>query len=158
MKSNTSKFNRQISIIDMFSKQLVKKKQISCDTTNKEDIQKLQNIKTENNILQESKQNKENYDPEIDEEYLDKHIEKKVKLTDINILPTPQIKNVNMFHNKCEYCRQKLNEIKFYPGHPNGAVDEEIALIDPKLCLFNGTESFIHESDQRPQNKLTYFR
>ncbi|PBC27578.1 DNA (cytosine-5)-methyltransferase PliMCI [Apis cerana cerana] len=155
MKSNTSKFNRQTSIIDMFSKQLAKKKQMNA--TNKEDIQKLQNIKTENNILQKSEQNKENHDPKTDEEYLDEHIEKKAKLTDINILPTPQIKNINMFHNKCEYCRQKLNEIKFYPGHPNGAVDEEIALIDPKLCLFNGTESFIHESDQRPQNKLTYF-
>ncbi|XP_061936653.1 DNA (cytosine-5)-methyltransferase PliMCI-like isoform X1 [Apis cerana] len=155
MKSNTSKFNRQTSIIDMFSKQLAKKKQMNA--TNKEDIQKLQNIKTENNILQKSEQNKENHDPKTDEEYLDEHIEKKAKLTDINILPTPQIKNINMFHNKCEYCRQKLNEIKFYLGHPNGAVDEEIALIDPKLCLFNGTESFIHESDQRPQNKLTYF-
>ncbi|KAG9430318.1 DNA methyltransferase 1a [Apis mellifera carnica] len=156
MKSNTSKF-KQTSIIDMFSQQLAKKKQMNNDATNKEDIQKLQNIKTENNILQKCEQNKENHDPKTDEEYLDKHIEKKAKLTDVNILPTPQIKNINIFHNKCEYCRQKLNEIKFYLGHPNGAVDEEIALIDPKLCLFNGTESFIHESDERPQNKLTYF-
>lgn len=157
MKSNTSKF-KQTSIIDMFSQQLAKKKQMNNDATNKEDIQKLQNIKTENNILQKCEQNKENHDPKTDEEYLDKHIEKKAKLTDVNILPTPQIKNINIFHNKCEYCRQKLNEIKFYLGHPNGAVDEEIALIDPKLCLFNGTESFIYESDERPQNKLTYFR
>ena len=46
----------------------------------------------------------------------------------------------------------------FYPGHPNSAIDEDIALTDPKLCLFSGDESFIHESDEHPQNKLTYFR
>ncbi|XP_076281112.1 DNA (cytosine-5)-methyltransferase PliMCI [Lasioglossum baleicum] len=63
------------------------------------------------------------------------------------------------FHQKCEYCCQKLNspDLKIYPGHPNGAVEELIALTDPKLCLFTGQEATFFEGDERPQNKLTDF-
>ncbi|OAD57514.1 DNA (cytosine-5)-methyltransferase 1 [Eufriesea mexicana] len=145
------------SIVEMFSKQLAKRKQVNYDKSNEEELRDLQNIKTENNILN-IEQNKENCSPEANKEYPDEHPEKKVKFEDTIIVPKPQIKNTNMFYNKCEYCRQKLNDdIKFYSGHPNGALDEEIALIDSRLCLFNGDESFIHENDQHPQNKLTYF-
>ncbi|KAL2747796.1 DNA (cytosine-5)-methyltransferase PliMCI isoform X1 [Vespula maculifrons] len=71
----------------------------------------------------------------------------------------PQIKKSIDIPQKCEYCRQKLipEEIKLYQGHPNGAVEEFIALTDPRLSLFTGEEAMIHESDERPQNKLTYF-
>lgn len=159
MKSVASKSNHQPSILDMFYKQLAKKKQINYDANNDRELQNSQNIKTENNISLKSEQDKENHYPGTNEDYSDKHVEKKVKFKDTIILPTSKIKSTNTFHSKCEYCRQKLNDdIKIYQGHPNGAVDEDIALTDPKLCLFNGNESFIHESDQRPQNKLTYFR
>lgn len=159
MKSVASKSNYQPSIVDMFYKQLAMGKQISYDANNDRELQNSQNIKTENNISLKSEQDKENHYPGTNEDYSDKHVEKKVKFKDTTILPTSKIKSTNTFHSKCEYCRQKLNDdIKIYQGHPNGAVDEDIALTDPKLCLFNGSESFIHESDQRPQNKLTYFR
>ncbi|XP_017756525.1 PREDICTED: DNA (cytosine-5)-methyltransferase PliMCI-like [Eufriesea mexicana] len=158
MKPGISKSNKHMqSIVEMFSKQLAKRKQVNYDKSNEEELRDLQNIKTENNILN-IEQNKENCSPEANKEYPDEHPEKKVKFEDTIIVPKPQIKNTNMFYNKCEYCRQKLNDdIKFYSGHPNGALDEEIALIDSRLCLFNGDESFIHENDQHPQNKLTYF-
>ena len=67
-------------------------------------------------------------------------------------------KSVNV-NQKCEYCCQKLisTDIKIYPGHPNGAVEEMIALTDPRLSLFTGEEVAVHESDVRPQNKLTHF-
>lgn len=67
-------------------------------------------------------------------------------------------KPVNV-HQKCDYCCQKLTsiDIKIYPGHPNGAVEEMIALTDPRLSLFTGEEAMVHESDERPQNKLTHF-
>ncbi|XP_066590215.1 DNA (cytosine-5)-methyltransferase 1-like isoform X2 [Prorops nasuta] len=70
-----------------------------------------------------------------------------------------EIKKPVMKIEKCEYCKQKLieNEIKLYPGHPNNAVDEDIALTDPKLSLFTGDEDMIFEGDERPQNKITYF-
>ncbi|XP_033204996.2 DNA methyltransferase 1a isoform X1 [Bombus vancouverensis nearcticus] len=158
MKSVASKSNYQPSIVDMFYKQLAMGKQISSDANNDRELQNSQSIKTENNISLKSEQDKENHYPGTNEDYSDKHVEKKVKFKDITILPTSKIKSTNTFHSKCEYCCQKLNDdIKIYQGHPNGAIDEDIALTDPKLCLFNGNESFIHESDQRPQNKLTYF-
>ncbi|CAK9832323.1 DNA (cytosine-5)-methyltransferase PliMCI [Anthophora retusa] len=60
---------------------------------------------------------------------------------------------------KCEYCCQKLisTDIIIYPGHPNGAMEEMIALTDPRLALFTGEETMVHESDERPQNKITHF-
>lgn len=62
-------------------------------------------------------------------------------------------------HQKCEYCCQKLTstDIKIYPGHPNGAEEELIALTNPKLSLFTGEEAMVHEGDERPQNKITDF-
>ncbi|KAG7199233.1 hypothetical protein KM043_018102 [Ampulex compressa] len=69
------------------------------------------------------------------------------------------VKKTTNVQQKCEYCCQKLNdgEIKFYQGHPNGAVEELIALTDSRLSLFTGEETTVHESDERPQNKITYF-
>nr|XP_034189663.1 DNA (cytosine-5)-methyltransferase PliMCI-like [Osmia lignaria] len=60
---------------------------------------------------------------------------------------------------KCEYCCQKLTstDLKIYPGHPNGAIEEMIALTDPKLSLFTGEETMVYEGDERPQNKITHF-
>ncbi|XP_076753766.1 DNA methyltransferase 1a isoform X1 [Xylocopa sonorina] len=154
MKSGVSKIP---SIIDMFSKQLTKRKRTDCDIE-EEELHKSQRIKIEKSTLLEIKGDKENYNPELNNERSDNHFDKKVRLEDSTMDEKFKIKRTNTFISKCEYCHQKLNnEMKFYPGHPNGAVDEEIALIDPKLCLFSGDESFIHENDQRPQNKLTYF-
>lgn len=46
----------------------------------------------------------------------------------------------------------------FYSGHPKDAVEEFVALTNPKLSLFTGEESMVDETDERPQNKLTSFR
>nr|XP_034181295.1 DNA (cytosine-5)-methyltransferase 1-like isoform X2 [Osmia lignaria] len=161
MKPSTSKANKHgLSIIDMFSKQVAKRKRMSIDGNNEEHLQNCQDVKGEDNLLNTTEQDKENNNPQTSQEHADEHQEKKIKTENNNtdILKFQIRKTNNIFPGKCEYCRQKLNdEIKFYPGHPNGAVDEEIALIDSRLCLFNGNESFIHESDEHPQNKLTYF-
>nr|UOI87905.1 DNA cytosine-5-methyltransferase 1 [Sogatella furcifera] len=60
---------------------------------------------------------------------------------------------------KCRECHQILNspDTICYGGHPNGSVEEFIALTDPKLSLFTGDENFISEQDERPQNKITHF-
>ncbi|CAK9821528.1 DNA (cytosine-5)-methyltransferase PliMCI [Anthophora retusa] len=159
MKSAKSNFNRQVSIIDMFAKQVVNRKQVACDTNNEQKLQKLENIEIEVDPLIKNKEDedKENQNSEANQMYVDEHLTKRIKLEESVIPVKHQIKKTNLFSNKCEYCREKLDNIKFYPGHPNGAVDEDIALTDPKLCLFNGDEHFIHESDEHPQHKLTYF-
>ncbi|KAG8247308.1 DNA (cytosine-5)-methyltransferase 1, partial [Homalodisca vitripennis] len=60
---------------------------------------------------------------------------------------------------KCDVCRQLLTDpdLRIYPGHPHDAVEEYIALTDPKLSLFTGDEGDINEHDERPQNKVTQF-
>ncbi|XP_043265173.1 DNA (cytosine-5)-methyltransferase PliMCI-like [Colletes gigas] len=155
MKPGSSKSNKYgPSIIDMFSKQFAKRKQENFDVTNEQ----LQDNKVDENTLVISEANKENHNLQAKEECFDEHLNKRIKTENDKVVPKFQVTKTNTFPKKCEYCRQKLNdEMKLYPGHPNGAVEEEIALIDPKLCLFSGSESFIHESDQLPQNKLTYF-
>ncbi|KOX77963.1 DNA (cytosine-5)-methyltransferase PliMCI [Melipona quadrifasciata] len=89
------------------------------------------------------------------------NIQKKTKIENTTKTKESKIlsqKSVNV-NQKCEYCCQKLisTDIKIYLGHPNGAVEEMIALTDPKLSLFTGEEVMVHESDVRPQNKLTHF-
>lgn len=61
---------------------------------------------------------------------------------------------------RCEVCRQHLTDpdLRLYPGHPEGAAEEFIALTDPKLSLFTGEEEFVHEYDERPQHKITEFK
>ena len=43
------------------------------------------------------------------------------------------------------------------PSLPTGALDEYVALCDPRLALFTGEEAFVQECDERPQHKLTQF-
>ncbi|XP_076648177.1 DNA methyltransferase 1a isoform X2 [Halictus rubicundus] len=154
MKSGSTKsLKHGPTILDMLSKQIAKRKRTDSGISNEEESQKLEKC-----IFVVDQHDKENQDPSVSEEYLDKNHEKKLKIeSDISIVKV-ETKKMNTFVEKCEYCRQKLNDdLRYYPGHPNGAVDEFVALTDPKLCLFDGSESFVHESDHHPQNKLTYF-
>lgn len=108
------------------------------------------------NIKVES--DKENHNPQVNQDQTEEQLEKRIKTDEVQSTGV-KVPNTKPAISRCEYCRQKMDlDLKLYQGHPNGAVEEQIALIDPKLCLFTGDESFIHESDERPQNKLTYFR
>lgn len=96
---------------------------------------------------------------------VDHAVEKKIKL-DVASEVKEEAVALQLNHKprvlptKCQICRQLLDneELKLYQGHPNGAVEELVALTDPRLSLFTGEESMINESDERPQNKLTHFR
>ncbi|XP_071643809.1 DNA methyltransferase 1a [Temnothorax longispinosus] len=102
---------------------------------------------------------KENHAPETNQEERTENPEKRIK-TGTNEKMSKlksQDKKTSVAIERCLYCKQMLNTLTLYQGHPNGAVEEQIALTDPKLCLFIGDESFIDESDERPQNKLTHF-
>lgn len=48
--------------------------------------------------------------------------------------------------------------LKMFQGPPDGALSEEVALLDSKLSLFTGNEKKLGEEDIHPQNKLTLFR
>ncbi|KAG8239320.1 DNA (cytosine-5)-methyltransferase 1 [Ladona fulva] len=62
---------------------------------------------------------------------------------------------------RCSICKQVLvdnPDLCMYGGHPRDAVEEEVALVDPRLSLFTGDEvDEIDSSDERPQNKITGF-
>ncbi|KAK4878394.1 hypothetical protein RN001_010900 [Aquatica leii] len=64
----------------------------------------------------------------------------------------PQIKS-----ERCNICRQYLEEAVLYNGHPNNSVEEFIALTDERLMLFTGNEVDMNEKDERPVHKITYF-
>lgn len=63
---------------------------------------------------------------------------------------TTKIKN-----ERCNICRQYIDDVLLYNGHPNNSVDEFVALTDEKLLLFTGNEAAIHEQDEFPTNKVS---
>jgi DNA (cytosine-5)-methyltransferase 1 len=69
------------------------------------------------------------------------------------IPPTENLQVTNYF--KCNYCKQTLEEIVFYNGHPNNSCEEFIALTNERLIIFTGEEQDLHERDSRPVHKLT---
>ncbi|KXJ20320.1 DNA (cytosine-5)-methyltransferase PliMCI [Exaiptasia diaphana] len=60
---------------------------------------------------------------------------------------------------RCNECRQLLNnsELRMFSGDGEDAVEEFIALVDPKLSLFTGEEEQFGSYDDKPQHKLTNF-
>lgn len=59
----------------------------------------------------------------------------------------------------CRICEQTINsQLKFYNGEPENGYDEELAIIDSRLLLFNGDEENISREDTRAYNKITSFR
>lgn len=81
---------------------------------------------------------------------------KKVRTTDV--LPLDEkvidVKKPVIKTERCSICKQYLDEVYFYNGHPNNAVDESVALTDDKLMLFTGDEEMIEQHDTRPINKV----
>ncbi|RLU14961.1 hypothetical protein DMN91_012848, partial [Ooceraea biroi] len=150
------------SALDSFSKQLVKRKKMNTEANGeaKSVSDPEYEVKMESDDNTTIEFDKENHNPQINQDQAEENAEKKMKTEgneEVSQLKS-QVKKTSATVERCEICRQKLNdETRLYQGHPNGAMEEQIALTDPKLCLFTGDESFIHESDERPQNKLTYF-
>lgn len=148
------------SVLDLLVIQSTKRKKLNNEANHETKMPDRQHEIKEVNKNGTVEFNKENHNPQINQDQ-EENVEKKMKLEnneEISQLKS-QVKKTLTIIERCDYCKQKLDdETKLYQGHPNGAMEEQIALTDPKLCLFTGDESFIHESDERPQNKLTYFR
>ncbi|XP_071444299.1 DNA (cytosine-5)-methyltransferase 1-like [Hetaerina americana] len=101
-----------------------------------------------------------------DQDDADESIEKKPKLSTESGIAEQESSAVEAMPMKepppkCTMCKQTLKDnpdLVFYGGHPNNAVDEEVALVDPRLSLFTGDEvGDIDAADERPQNKITDF-
>lgn len=162
VEASNSKIDKTPSVLDLFSKQLAKRKKIMNEVHNEPKVSDSQyEVKKETNEKVTVEFDKENCNPQINQDQIEEHAEKRMKVESNEEASKTkfEVKKTSIVIDRCEYCRLKLDdEMKFYQGHPNGAAEEQIALTDPKLCLFTGDESFIHEGDERPQNKITYFR
>lgn len=164
VKPNNTVFDETTtsSVVQLSTTQLSKESNITNDKSDCQYVNMSINRRRQVNKDYIAQFNKENENPQINQDQIVEHVEKKMKMEESNeelIQMKPQVEKSSVIIDRCEYCRQKLNnEIRLYQGHPNHAIEEQIALTDPKLCLFTGDEDSIHESDARPQNKVTYFR
>ncbi|KAK9884556.1 hypothetical protein WA026_007398 [Henosepilachna vigintioctopunctata] len=59
--------------------------------------------------------------------------------------------------DRCNICRQFIDTITIYNGHPNNSSEEYIALTHENLSLFTGDELDVNEQDNRPTHKITHF-
>lgn len=66
-------------------------------------------------------------------------------------LSSPKPKN-----QRCTVCKQALENIPMYNGHPNNSNEEFIALTDDKLSVFTGKEEQFNDQDDFPTHKVTW--
>lgn len=94
---------------------------------------------TQNEIVEENSKKRQKLD----------NVEKKSQNNGLGLLNKTELKT-----ERCIICRQYLNEVTLYNGHPNNSIDEYVALTDEKLMLFTGEESCVDDFDTRPTHKV----
>ncbi|KAL7287133.1 hypothetical protein TKK_0018750 [Trichogramma kaykai] len=123
-------------------------------------------VEATNGTTEPAKSGDETLDKEINEEEqseplpLDEsHPNKRVKTGNQTITQpakTVEVRSKKSLIPRCEICLQKLDDdLGYYGGHPNDALEEYGVLVDSRLCLFNGDESDITEGDARAINRIT---
>lgn len=55
---------------------------------------------------------------------------------------------------RCIKCKQFLDSVLLYNGHPNNSSEEFIALTDEKLSLYTGKEETFEETSELPTHKV----
>lgn len=160
--SETDTVDKLSTVPDLFSKQVAKRKRVNTEENN--DLQ--HEAKTElNQIATTVELDKENYNPQVNQDEIVEENSQKRKNTEDNKRKSRlrnRAKNVPksipVKTNRCNHCRQDLDEIHLYPGHPNNAEEEAVALISFTMDKDEQDIEFEREEDRRPQIKLTNFR
>lgn len=57
---------------------------------------------------------------------------------------------------RCVKCKQFLDSVLLYNGHPNNSNEEFIALTDEKLSLYTGKEETFEETSELPTHKVLH--
>ncbi|KAL3272241.1 hypothetical protein HHI36_022724 [Cryptolaemus montrouzieri] len=97
---------------------------------------------------------------EMENGILDESVSKRVKLANVSNKDESNNRvdiKAKTKQERCNICRQFVDNIILYDGHPNNSSEEYIALTSEKLSLFTGEESYVDEQDNRPTHKITYF-
>lgn len=55
---------------------------------------------------------------------------------------------------RCIRCKQFLDSVLIYNGHPNNSNEEFIALTNEKLSLYTGKEETFEETSELPTHKV----
>lgn len=55
---------------------------------------------------------------------------------------------------RCVNCKQFLDSVLIYNGHPNNSNEEFIALTDERLSLYTGKEETFEETNELPTHKV----
>lgn len=138
------------------------RKNESLYTNKHEETKKEEKVNNNEKLEELSTSNKRKSSFEFEE--LDKKIKKEENINaDDNETDSKLVaKNVTEVKSRirserCHICKQFLDsqDLIIYNGHPNGAVEESVALIDPKLMLFTGEETKINDHDLMPHNKVS---
>lgn len=150
-----------LTMSDLCSKQVVKRKRASTEDNNDPQCE-AESSQTTTTV----EVDKENNNPQINQdEIVEENVEKKQKTEgkkEKKKYGLRKSKNTSSSQsaktNRCNHCRQDLEEIHFYPGHPNNAEEEAVALISFTMDKDEQDVEFEREEDRRPQIKLTNFR
>lgn len=57
-------------------------------------------------------------------------------------------------NERCSVCKQGLDSLLLYNGHPNNSSEEFVALTDEKLSVFTGKEEEFNDQDDFPIHQV----
>ncbi|XP_030756300.1 DNA (cytosine-5)-methyltransferase 1-like [Sitophilus oryzae] len=81
----------------------------------------------------------------------------KREVSNNNTINHIKLESTKPTNQRCNLCKQNLDSISFYNGHPNNSNDEFIALTDEKLSVYTGKEDMFNYHDDFPTHKVTHF-
>lgn len=88
-------------------------------------------------------ENREPSPKKIRRKPLKKKVEQKSKLSFSNVKT-----------ERCVKCKQFVDSVLLYNGHPNNSCEEFIALTNEKLSLYTGKEETFEETSELPTHKV----
>lgn len=59
-------------------------------------------------------------------------------------------------NERCNVCKQGLDSVLLYNGHPNNSCEEFVALTDEKLSVFTGKEEEFNDQDDFPTHQVLH--
>lgn len=57
-------------------------------------------------------------------------------------------------NDRCSVCKQGLDSVLLYNGHPNNSCEEFVALTDERLSVFTGNEEEFNDQDDFPTHQV----
>ncbi|XP_066253971.1 DNA (cytosine-5)-methyltransferase PliMCI-like [Euwallacea similis] len=110
---------------------------------------------------QESSNNYNNNNDDADVDYINEDIKSNLKrlkmLNSTNEKLPIKLSLTKPKSQRCSVCKQLLESVLLYNGHPNNSCEEFVALTDEKLSVFTGKEEQFTDQDDFPTHKITHF-